>query len=148
MFHCPFGSGMAVTSSMSSFKHSPPETDRWLSNVTTKKASADSDTEGVLNSWLREGWVVGASQRVSRGFHRFALFLAAMILLVGGYYWVVSAIEYTDWGVRHYEALVCAHDFLQRDEKRFWELINRKPELGEDQLIDLKALQWQRYVRR
>ena len=36
---------------------------------------------------------MAASQGVSRGFHRLGLFLADIIVLVGGYYWVVSASE-------------------------------------------------------
>jgi hypothetical protein len=34
---------------------------------------------------------MAASQWVSRGFHRLGLFLAAIIVLVGGYYWVATA---------------------------------------------------------
>jgi hypothetical protein len=65
---------------------------------------------------------MAASQGVSRGFHRLGLFLAAIIVLVGGYYWVVSASEVANQDWRHHKALVCAHHFRHRDEKRFWEL--------------------------
>jgi hypothetical protein len=82
---------------------------------------------------------MGASQRVSRGFHRLGLFLAA-IILIGGSYWVFSAFDVAGIYWRHHKALMCAHDFLQRDEKRFWDL-SYMPDNTEEVLIDLKALE-------
>ena len=79
-------------------------------------------------------------KRVSRGFHRLGLFLAAIIVLVGGYYWVVSAGEVANQDWRHHKALVCAHHFRHRDEKRFWDLgLTELDETGEA-IIDLRAL--------
>ncbi|MGA8433592.1 MAG: hypothetical protein WB713_02135 [Methyloceanibacter sp.] len=83
---------------------------------------------------------MAASKRVSRGFHRLGLFLAAIIVLVGGYYWVVSAGEVANQDWRHHKALVCAHHFRHRDEKRFWDLgLTELDETGEA-IIDLRAL--------
>jgi len=83
---------------------------------------------------------VAASQRVSRGFHRLGLFLAAIILLIGVSYWVFQAAEVAGISWRHHKALMCAHDFLQRDEKRFWDL-SYMPDNTDEVVIDLKALE-------
>jgi len=83
---------------------------------------------------------VAASQRVSRGFHRLGLLLAAIILLIGGSYWVSQAAEVAGIYWRHHKALMCAHDFLQRDEKRFWDL-SYMPDNTDEVVIDLKALE-------
>jgi hypothetical protein len=80
------------------------------------------------------------SQRVSRGFHRLGLLLAAIILLIGGSYWVFSASYLAGISWRHHKALMCAHDFLQRDEKRFWDL-SYMPDNTDEVVIDLKALE-------
>jgi hypothetical protein len=81
--------------------------------------------------------------RVSRGFHRLGLFLAVTIVLVGGCYWLWSGLESAGWYLRHHRALMCARDFLQRDEKRFWELslFREKPYDIDTALIDLRALE-------
>ena len=82
---------------------------------------------------------MAASKRVSRGFHRLGLFLAAIIVLVGGYYWVVSAGEVANQDWRHHKALVCAHHFRHREEKRFWDLgLTELDETGEA-IIDLRV---------
>jgi hypothetical protein len=94
----------------------------------------------MLPTSLRPGTIMSTSQRVSRGFHRLGLFLAAIILLIGGSYWVFSAFDVASIYWRHHEALMCAHDVLQRDEKRFWDL-SYKPYNTEEVLIDLKALE-------
>jgi len=83
---------------------------------------------------------MAASQRVSRCFHRLGLFLAAIIVLVGGYYWVVSASEVANQDWRHHKALVCAHHFRHRDEKRFWELSLTELDDNGEAIIDLRAL--------
>ena len=83
---------------------------------------------------------MAASQRVSRGFHRLGLLLAAIILLIGGSYWVSQAAEVAGIYWRHHKALMCAHDFLQRDEKRFWDL-SYMPDNTDEVVIDLKALE-------
>ena len=84
---------------------------------------------------------MAASKRVSRGFHRLGLFLAAIIVLVGGgYYWVVSAGEVANQDWRHHKALVCAHQFRHREDKRIWDLgLTELDETGEA-IIDLRAL--------
>jgi hypothetical protein len=49
---------------------------------------------------------MSTSQRVSRGFHRLALFLAAIPLLIGGYFSTMAAPDWTapfslDWRTGH-----------------------------------------------
>jgi hypothetical protein len=44
-------------------------------------------------------------RRVSRGFHRLGLFLAALIVLIGASYWLIQAVEVTGYSWRHNEAL-------------------------------------------
>jgi hypothetical protein len=80
--------------------------------------------------------------RVHRGFHRLGLFLAIPIVLIGGGYWLNEGLGIAAWSVHHHAALMCGLDFLQKDEKRFWELsLYRKNPLDIDTtVIDLKAL--------
>ncbi len=42
---------------------------------------------------------------VRRGFHRLGLFLAAIILLIGGSYWVISASQVATYDLLHHKAL-------------------------------------------
>lgn len=61
---------------------------------------------------------MGASQRVSRGFHRLALFLAAIPFLVGtvvSLYWA-GGPTFTD--LTRHKQLVCAHEHIERVKKR------------------------------
>ena len=51
-----------------------------------------------------------------------------------------SAFDVASIYWRHHKTLMCAHDFLQRDEKRFWDL-SYKPYNTDEVLIDLKALE-------
>ena len=71
---------------------------------------------------------MSTSQRVSRGFHRLGIFLAIIILLIGVPYWLFQGLGSTGYYWRQNEALVCAHDLLQRDPKRFWDLNHFQPE--------------------
>ena len=83
---------------------------------------------------------MAASQRLSRGFHRLGLFLAAIILLIGGSYWVLSASDLAGISWRHHKALMCGYDFRQRDEKRFWNLSLTELDDTGEAIIDLRAL--------
>ena len=87
---------------------------------------------------------MSTSQRVSRGFHRLGIFLAIIILLIGVPYLLFQGLGSTGYYWRQNEALVCAHDLLQRDPKRFWDLNHFQPEevnqVTDNQYIDLKAL--------
>jgi hypothetical protein len=62
------------------------------------------------------------SERINRGFHRLGLFLAAIIVLIGASFWLNLGVGETSYQGRHNEALVCAHEILQKDPKRFWDL--------------------------
>jgi len=53
---------------------------------------------------------------------------------------VVSASEVSNQDWRHHKALVCAHDFRQRDEKRFWDLSLTELDDTGEAIIDLRAL--------
>jgi hypothetical protein len=55
---------------------------------------------------------MSTSQRVSRGFHRLALFLAAIPLLVGGLLSVYVAYPVVSHGLDQHQRLVCAHEHL------------------------------------
>jgi hypothetical protein len=58
-----------------------------------------------------------ATQRLSRGFHRLALFLAAILLLAGGIVSVYVALDATNSAKRFHDdqvALVCAQDAFYR----------------------------------
>jgi hypothetical protein len=83
------------------------------------------------------------AEKISRGFHRLGLFLAALILLIGVPYSLFQALELMDYDVQHDEALKCAHDLLQRDPKRFWDLNFIKPEdlnhVTDDWPVDLST---------
>lgn len=53
---------------------------------------------------------------------------------------MISASQVATYDWLHHEVLVCAHDFLERDQKRFWDLSLTKPDNTDEALIDLKAL--------
>lgn len=83
--------------------------------------------------------------RINRGFHRLGLFLAIPIVLIGGCYWLNEGLGIAAWSLHHHTALMCARDFWQRDEERFWglSLFRNKPlnpSAADTTLIDLKAL--------
>ena len=55
---------------------------------------------------------MAASQRVSRGFHRLALFLAAIPLLLGGSLSVYIAFDLANRAWEQHQKLVCAHEHI------------------------------------
>jgi hypothetical protein len=61
---------------------------------------------------------MSAAQRVSRGFHRLALFLAAIPLIIGGSLALYFAFEDTSNFATQYQTLVCAHKY---EEKPPWQ---------------------------
>jgi hypothetical protein len=89
-----------------------------------------------------------AASRVSRGFHRLGLLLAAIILLLGGSFWVISANQVATYASLHHKALVCAHDFLQRDQKRFWDLSLTKLDNTDEALWVLTDADWRMLAMR
>ena len=80
---------------------------------------------------------MATSQRVSRGFHRLGLFLAAIPLLFGIGYSLTTPLEITNYGLIDHREYVCAHNLLQSDPKRFWDLTGEVRGSG---FIDLKAV--------
>ena len=64
--------------------------------------------------------IMSTSQRPSRGFHRLALFLAAIPLLIGAPLSVWSAVEMAKRGFDHNKKLVCAHQVFQTDRRKMW----------------------------
>ena len=57
---------------------------------------------------------MSTSQRVSRGFHRLAIFLAAVPLLVGGSWGIVTGFSRASDASRDHEKVLCAHEYLAR----------------------------------
>ena len=55
---------------------------------------------------------MATSQRLSRGFHRLALFLAAVPLLVGGWFAVLTAKDEARIALYKHQQLVCAHEHI------------------------------------
>ena len=69
---------------------------------------------------------MGTSQRVSRGFHRLGLFLAAVLLLVGGIASLYIASDAAGSAMRWHDkqaALVCAQDAYH---KKFYADLSRE----------------------
>jgi hypothetical protein len=52
------------------------------------------------------------AQRVSRGFHRLGLFLAAIPFLIGGGIAISISMEQADSANRDHQKLACAHDYI------------------------------------
>jgi hypothetical protein len=52
------------------------------------------------------------SQRLSRGFHRLGLFLAAILLIVGGWFSVLTAKDEASMALHKHQQLVCAHEHI------------------------------------
>jgi len=61
---------------------------------------------------------MGTSQRVSRGFHRLALVLSAIPLLVGTVLSLYWASDPTFADLTRHQHLVCAHEHIERVKKR------------------------------
>lgn len=60
-----------------------------------------------------EGAGMSAKQRISRGFHRLAVFLAAIPLLIGiGFCLIGPPHEMTNYDLIRHQKLVCAHDHI------------------------------------
>jgi hypothetical protein len=55
---------------------------------------------------------VASSSRLSRGFHRLTLFLAAIPLLVGGFFSVSAAYSVANTDLYQHQRLMCAHEHL------------------------------------
>jgi len=61
---------------------------------------------------------MGTSQRVSRGFHRLALFLAAIPFLVGIGMTIYHSYYQANHDLRDYQHVVCAHQHIERVKKQ------------------------------
>lgn len=80
-----------------------------------------------------------AAQRVSRGFHRLALFLAAIPLLIGGVLGVDASRSYADGEQSRHQQLLCAHDKVASEPEDVREGMSKMG--SPDKLeIDLKSL--------
>jgi hypothetical protein len=79
---------------------------------------------------------MAASLRLSRGFHRLALFLAAIPLLMGGPFSVWSAVEMAGRGAEEHQKLVCAHQVFRTDQRKIWHSVL----LNDDAKVDLKEI--------
>jgi hypothetical protein len=79
---------------------------------------------------------MGASRRVSRGFHRLGLFLAAIPLIVGALV-IAWMTQQSAKAIRQHQALVCAHDYLVRERLL----------ISDDEMKQVKAWEvpWQMY---
>jgi hypothetical protein len=67
---------------------------------------------------------MSASQRVSRGFHRLGLFLAAIPLVIGAALSIGSGLSEADGAQRQHEKLLCANRGVQQWDK---EILNGHP---------------------
>jgi len=56
---------------------------------------------------------MSGAQKISRGFHRLALFLAAIPLITGTIAALVIVGNNSEW--TQYQKLVCAHEYLVRE---------------------------------
>jgi hypothetical protein len=79
---------------------------------------------------------MSGSRRLSRGFHRLGLFLAAIPVLFGVRYCLGTPLQTTkDESVWH-QNVACAHEALQKDPKRFYAWTQE----GGHPTIDLKTI--------
>ena len=82
---------------------------------------------------------MATSQRLSRGFHRLAFFLAAIPLLIGGAASLYHAYADADVGDVVNQVLVCVHDYLDKQTSQSAEGKNWAALFApDDQRIDLK----------
>ena len=79
---------------------------------------------------------MATSQRLSRGFHRLALFLAAIPLIVGVFA-IANVLAQADRATRQHQQLLCAHDYL----------VQERLLLSDDEMKDVKPWQipWKLY---
>jgi hypothetical protein len=59
---------------------------------------------------------MSAAQRLSRGFHRLGLFLAAVPMLIGGAIAINGAMEEANNHSREHQKVLCAHEYLLSQE--------------------------------
>ena len=57
---------------------------------------------------------MSTSQQISRGFHRLAILIAAIPLLVGGSIALVTGFNQAGAASRDHEKVLCAHEYLSR----------------------------------
>jgi hypothetical protein len=83
------------------------------------------------------------SPRVSRGFHRLGLFLAAIPLLWGVFYSLGDPLQMANHDLDWHQKVACAHGVFQTDPKRFWTAAFAPPPAGRTDpplTIDLQAI--------
>jgi hypothetical protein len=59
---------------------------------------------------------MSTAQRVSRGFHRLGLFLAAIPLQVGGAWSIFAALNEANYDLAKHQQLVCAHERVAKEK--------------------------------
>ena len=66
-------------------------------------------------------WVerMASSRRISRGFHRLAILLAAIPLLIGGTIAILESYDALTSASRKHQALECAYSAKQKDPEQF-----------------------------
>jgi hypothetical protein len=67
----------------------------------------------VLPCHMR-GASMSRAQRISRGFHRLAILLAAIPLLIGGSWALVTGFNRAGDASRDHQKVLCAHEYLTR----------------------------------
>ena len=67
-------------------------------------------------------WVerMASSRRISRGFHRLAILLAAIPLLIGGTIAILESYDALISASRKHQTLECAYSAKQKDSEQFW----------------------------
>jgi|RhiMetdeSRZDD1v2_1073273.scaffolds.fasta_scaffold115733_9 hypothetical protein len=66
---------------------------------------------------------MSAAQRVSRGFHRLAVFLAAIPLLIGVLFSLGTPYNVVTSELASHQAVLCANKVYQTDRDRFWKIV-------------------------
>jgi hypothetical protein len=77
-------------------------------------------------------------QRVSRGFHRLGLLLAAIPLLIGGAFTIgeaMEAMEAANRASREHQRVICAHQYLRQIKKRRLTQEAKPPPISRDVLL-------------
>ena len=73
---------------------------------------------GCYDALISGRWAIMSSQRVSRGFHRLALFLAAIPLMIGIGVSFFVAKDSADKVSQAYQQLLCVHRYI--DSNQSW----------------------------
>ena len=79
---------------------------------------------------------MATSQRLSRGFHRLALFLAAIPMLFRVIFSAYFAYEDATQGLARHKNSGCVYAFMKSNGKKFWEIYFASP----DGRINLKQI--------